>query len=83
MRGGHVCVLTEVREIYGPIRLWSASRLDCWPRGSDDAGTTQATTPEPEVYEPSPVAEPFEPQPVTLSWVYHDVGKSSGIGPSW
>ena len=49
--------------------------------GSDDAGTNQATTPEPEVYEPGPVAEPFEPQPVTLTWVYHDVGNPAVSDP--
>ena len=49
--------------------------------GSDDAGTTQATTPGPEVYEPGPVAEPFEPQPVTLTWVYHDVGNPAVSDP--
>ena len=48
--------------------------------GSDDSGDTQATTPEPEVYEPGPVAESFEPQPVTLTWVFHDIGNPAVSG---
>lgn len=43
----------------------------------ENTGESQSNPPDAEVYEPGPIAAPFEPEPVTLSWVAHDIGNPS------
>ena len=51
--------------------------------GCSDEKTDTASGDGPEVvpYEPSPVAQPFEPTAQALSWVYHDVGNPAASDP--
>ena len=63
-----------------PIALLAMAwvTVGCGDKSGAEAGATDSGE---SIYEPSPIAPAYEPSPVPLSWVFHDVGNPAASDP--